>query len=185
MQRCRSPANWRTPAVWRLPPTKPGPGDLLLSLIPRIEREDRDDLMLEVLAQLGEIYLARGANDGVQESIRRIRDCLAIYSGIVAGTMPRPPSTCACPTPRSHMICRYSRRAQFLQTGLAAALGDHEGAATALAVLSDADSDSDFPSSPRNTRTCASMRKSCARLRCATTTCMCGQFRCGSRCLPA
>jgi len=35
--------------------------DLLLSLIPRIEREDRDDLMLELLAQLGEIYLARGA----------------------------------------------------------------------------------------------------------------------------
>ncbi|PBJ61076.1 hypothetical protein BB737_24205, partial [Mycobacterium avium subsp. hominissuis] len=53
-----------------------GARDLLLSLIPRIEREDRDDLMLEVLAQLGEIYLARGADDGVEESIRRIRDCL-------------------------------------------------------------------------------------------------------------
>jgi tetratricopeptide (TPR) repeat protein len=99
--------------------------DLLLSLIPQIEREDRDDLMLEVLAQLGEIYLVRGANDGVRESIRRIRDCLA--SAEVA-----------------HMICRYSRRAQFLQAGLAAAQGDHEGAATALAVLGDADSDGDF-----------------------------------------
>ena len=54
--------------------------DLLLSLIPQIEQEDRDDLMLEVLAQLGEIYLARGANDGVHESIRRIDDCLAIYT---------------------------------------------------------------------------------------------------------
>ena len=40
--------------------------DLLLSLVPQIEREDRDDLMLEVLAQLGEIYLVRGANDGVR-----------------------------------------------------------------------------------------------------------------------
>jgi hypothetical protein len=37
------------------------------------------------------------------------------------------------------MICRFSRRAQFLQTGLAAAQGDHEGAQTALAELSHAD----------------------------------------------
>jgi hypothetical protein len=100
--------------------------DLLLSLVPRIEREDRDDLMLEVLAQLGEIYLARGQNDGVRESIRRIRDCLDVYSRI-AGTA----------TPEAHMICRYSRRAQFLETGLAAALGDHGGAASALAALRD------------------------------------------------
>jgi hypothetical protein len=110
--------------------------ELLLSLIPQIEREDRDDLMLEVLAQLGEIYLARGANDGVRESIRRIRDCLAIYSGIAAGTLPE--------AEMARMICRYSRRAQFLETGLAAALGDHDGAAAALAVLSDTDSDDDF-----------------------------------------
>jgi tetratricopeptide (TPR) repeat protein len=100
--------------------------DLLLSLLQPIEREDRDDLALEVFAQLGEIYLARGSNDGVRESIRRIRECLASY-----GEMTR-------------MICRYSRRAQFLQTGLAAALGDHEGAARELAVLSDKDADEDF-----------------------------------------
>ena len=91
--------------------------DLLLSLIPQIEQEDRDDLMLEVLAQLGEIYLARGANDGVQESIQRIDDCLASYPGADAD---------------AHMICRYSRRAHFLRTGLAAAQGDHDGAAAAL-----------------------------------------------------
>jgi len=102
--------------------------DLLLSLVPQIEDEDRDDLMLEVFAQLGEIYLARGANDGVRESIRRIRDCLAAYSGIDDAD-----------ADLARMIRRYSRRAQFLQTGLAAAHGDHEGAQAALAELSDAD----------------------------------------------
>jgi len=123
-----------------------GARDVLLSLIPRIEQEDRDDLMLEVLGQLGEIYLVRGANDGVRESIRRIRDCLANYSGIAAGTMPQGAGHVRMSDAEiAHMICRYSRRAQFLQTGLAAALGDHEGAATALAVLSDTDPDSDFP----------------------------------------
>ena len=119
--------------------------DLLLSLIPAIEREDRDDLMLEVLAQLGEIYLARGANDGVRESIRRIRDCLASYSGIAAGTMPEAAGQVTMSDAEvAHMIRRYSRRAQFLQTGLAAALGDHEGAAAALTELSDTEADADF-----------------------------------------
>ncbi len=102
--------------------------DLLLSLVPLIEDEDRDDLMLEVLAQLGEIYLARGADDGVRESIRRIRDCLAIYSGIAAGTMP---------DAAAQMLRRYTRRAQFLEAGLAAAQGDHDRAAAALATLGD------------------------------------------------
>jgi tetratricopeptide (TPR) repeat protein len=107
--------------------------DVLLSLVPAIEQADRDDLMLEVFAQLGEIYLARGANDGVRESIRRIRECLAIYAAI------------AQTTPTAHMIRRYSRRAQFLEVGLAAAQGDHEVAATALAVLADsADAAGDF-----------------------------------------
>ncbi|SOJ57862.1 hypothetical protein MSIMFB_05340 [Mycobacterium simulans] len=119
-----------------------GARDLLLSLIPQIERADRDDLLLEVFAQLGEIYLARGANDGVQESIRRIRDCLAIYSEILAGNMAHPDNRAANQVQMSdaeiaHMICRYSRRAQFLQTGLAAAQGDHEGAEAALAALAD------------------------------------------------
>jgi tetratricopeptide (TPR) repeat protein len=116
--------------------------DLLLSLMPQIEREDRDDLMLEALAQLGEIYLARGANDGVRESIRRIRDCLAVYSGIAAGTMPEAAERVRMSDAEmARMIRRYSRRAQFLETGLAAALGDHEGAAAALAALSDTGSD--------------------------------------------
>ncbi|OBI85556.1 hypothetical protein [Mycobacterium sp. 1245805.9] len=119
--------------------------DLLLSLVPRIEREDRDDLMLEALAQLGEIYLARGANDGVRESIRRIRDCLAIYSGIAAGDMPEAAEQVRMSDAEvAHMIARYSRRAQFLETGLAAAVGDHEGAAAALAALSDTGPESDL-----------------------------------------
>lgn len=123
-----------------------GAQDLLLSLIPRIEREDRDDLMLEVFAQLGEIYLARGANDGVHESIRRIRDCLTFYAAIAAGTMPEAAAQVRLSDEDvARMTHRYSRRAQFLQTGLAAAQGDHEGAEAALAVLRDADADKDFP----------------------------------------
>jgi tetratricopeptide (TPR) repeat protein len=121
-----------------------GARDLLLSLVPAIEREDRDDLMLEVFAQLGDIYLARGANDGVHECIRRIRDCLAVYSGIAAGSMPEAADqVMMSDTDVARMIRRYSRRAQFLHTGLAAAQGDHEGAETALAELS-ADDDA-FP----------------------------------------
>jgi tetratricopeptide (TPR) repeat protein len=117
-----------------------GARDLLLSLVPAIEREDRDDLMLEVFAQLGDIYLARGANDGVHECIRRIRDCLAIYSGIAAGSMPEAAGqVMMSDTDVARMIRRYSRRGQFLHTGLAAAQGDHEGAETGLAELSTAD----------------------------------------------
>jgi len=122
-----------------------GARDLLLSLMPTIEQEDRDDLMLEVFAQLGEIHLARGAIDGVQESIRRIRDCLAIYSAIAAGAMPEAAGQVRISDAEAaHMIRRYSRRMRFLQTGLAAALGDHEGAAAALAELEDADSGDEY-----------------------------------------
>jgi tetratricopeptide (TPR) repeat protein len=45
----------------------------------------------------------------------------------------------------AQMIRRYSRRAQFLEAGLAAAQGDHEDAETGLMALGDADSDGDFP----------------------------------------
>jgi tetratricopeptide (TPR) repeat protein len=113
-----------------------GARDLLLSLIPRIERDDRDDLMLEALAQLGEIYLTRGAYDGVRESVRRIQDCVRIYAGIAAGDARVQLSGAEI----ARMIGRYSRRAQFLRTGLAAALGDHENAAVELASLCDNDS---------------------------------------------
>jgi tetratricopeptide (TPR) repeat protein len=45
----------------------------------------------------------------------------------------------------AHMLRRYTRRAQFLETGLAAAQGDHERAAAALAALSGGEDDADFP----------------------------------------
>jgi tetratricopeptide (TPR) repeat protein len=122
-----------------------GARDLLMSLIPQIEQADRDDLMLEVFAQLGEIYLVRGANDGVRDCIRRIRDCVAIYSGIAAGAMPEAAAQLRMSdTEVAVMICRYSRRAQFLETGLAAAQGDHDGAATALTALAGEESDGDL-----------------------------------------
>ncbi len=59
-----------------------GAKELLLSLMAPIEAADRDDLMLEVLAQLGEIYLVRTAYDGVTEAMKRIDDCLQTYRGI-------------------------------------------------------------------------------------------------------
>ncbi|MBI5337671.1 MAG: hypothetical protein HZB45_08305 [Mycolicibacterium rufum] len=98
--------------------------DLLLSLMPRIEQVDRDDLMLEVYAQLGEIYLIRTAYDGVTECLTRMRDCLRHYTAT-------PPAD----APVGHMIRRYRRRVLFLQTGLAAAHGDHESAALSLQAL--------------------------------------------------
>ncbi|MDF2829432.1 MAG: hypothetical protein K0R01_2715, partial [Mycobacterium sp.] len=111
--------------------------ELLLSLMPRIEEADRDDLMLEVLAQLGELYLVRTAYEGVREGIRRIRECLAIYASVLDGTAA--PDVVDRTTMSTeailHMTCRYGRRAQGLEVGLLAALGDHEGAAAALAVL--------------------------------------------------
>ena len=77
--------------------------------------------MLEVFAQLGEIYLVRTAYDGVEECLRRIRDCLAVYQSIRAGTKPEAAAKVTMSDADiEHMICRYSRRAQFLQTGLAA-----------------------------------------------------------------
>jgi tetratricopeptide (TPR) repeat protein len=118
--------------------------DLLLSLIPQIEQADRDDLMLEVLAQLGDIYLARGANDAVRECIRRIRDCMQIYASIAAGMSEAAAQVRFSGTEVAAMICRYSRRAQFLETGLAAAQGDHDHAAVSLTAL-EAAGDGDFP----------------------------------------
>ncbi|MDT5017918.1 MAG: hypothetical protein QOD39_4078, partial [Mycobacterium sp.] len=120
--------------------------DLLLSLMPQIEEADRDDLMLEVLAQLGEIYLVRTAYDGVEEAIRRIDDCLDSYGSIRAGTNPEAAAKMTMPAADvDHMLCRYRRRAQFLRTGLAAAAhGDHEDAEIALLVLCNDDSGAAF-----------------------------------------
>jgi tetratricopeptide (TPR) repeat protein len=115
--------------------------ELLLELMPQIEAADRDDWMMEALAQLGELYLVRTAYEGVREGARRIRECLSVYSSILAGTAT--PEVAAKLTMTTadvrHMIRRYGRRAGFLETGLAAAIGDHEGAAAALLALDDGD----------------------------------------------
>ncbi|BBZ16222.1 hypothetical protein [Mycolicibacterium gadium] len=112
--------------------------DLLLSLVPAIEAADRDDWLLEVYAQLGELYLVRTAYDGTDESVRRIRECLATYQQVRAGNRPDLAEQVTMSDAEiDHMTCRYSRRAQFLQTGLAAAHGDHEAAEAALLVLTE------------------------------------------------
>ena len=120
--------------------------DLLLSLMPQIEEAGRDDLMMEVLAQLGEIYLVRTAYDGVREAIRRIDECLAIYRTIRDGTDAEAAGRVTMSdTEIDHMLSRYSRRCQFLRAGLAAAAhGDHEGAELALLVLCNDDSGTAF-----------------------------------------
>jgi tetratricopeptide (TPR) repeat protein len=119
--------------------------ELLLSLGSQIEEADRDDLMLEVYAQLGEIYLVRTAYDGVEEALRRIGDSLAVYQSICSGANPEAAAQVTMSDAEvDHMICRYSRRADFLRTGLAAAYGDHEAAEAGLLLLTD-DTSPAFP----------------------------------------
>ena len=62
--------------------------DLLVSLGSEVEQSGRDDLLLEVFAQLGEIYLVRTGYDGVEECLRRMREILADYVAIRAGIRP-------------------------------------------------------------------------------------------------
>ena len=110
--------------------------DLLLSLMPRIEAQDRDDLLLEVFGQLGDIYLTRGAIEGAQECVRRIDDCLAIYAAIRDGKAPHLVAQVTMPDADIDvMMRRYSCRATYLHTAIHAARGDHDGARTTLAVL--------------------------------------------------
>lgn len=112
--------------------------DLLLSLMPRIEEADRDDLMLEVYAQLGELYLVRTAYDGVTECLKRIGDCLRVYRDIQAGQRPEAAGQVRLSASEIDvMLCRYTRRALFLRTGMAAAHGEHESAAASLQALSE------------------------------------------------
>ncbi|WP_241473628.1 hypothetical protein [Mycolicibacterium neoaurum] len=112
--------------------------DLLLAQLPLIEEADRDDLALEVFAQLGEIYLVRTAYDGVVECVTRIRDCLAAYRA-------QPDRSAET----HHMMCRYGRRADFLQTGLHAARGEHERGAAVLATLAESSGPADLAAEQR------------------------------------
>ena len=110
--------------------------EILLSLLAQAEEADRDDLACEVLAQLAEIYLVRTAYEGVVEGVRRIRDCLATYADIRAGQRPELAAQVTMSDAEvDHLICRYTRRAEFLAAGLAAAHGDHDGAAASLQAL--------------------------------------------------
>lgn len=112
--------------------------DLLLSVVPRIEEADRDDLMLEVYAQLGELYLVRTAYEGVTECLTRMDECLDVYREIQAGHRPEAAGLVTLSATRiDHMICRYTRRARFLRTGLAAAHGEHESASAFLQALTE------------------------------------------------
>jgi hypothetical protein len=121
--------------------------DLLIPLDEAIEDGQRDDLLMEIFALLGELYLVRTAYDGTEECIRRIDDCLAGYRSIRAGENPAGAAEVSMSEADiDHMLCRYTRRAQFLRTGLAAAAhGDHEGAELALFILSSDDSGGAFP----------------------------------------
>ena len=156
--------------------------ELLLSLGSDIEQGEGDDLLLEVFAQLGEIYLVRTAYNGVEECLRRMREILAVYSAIRAGTNPEAAARVTMSDAEiDRMICRYSRRAQFLQTGLAAAAhGDHEAAEAALSVLTD-DTCRASPISPTSCGISSCTRRSYVPRRSATMTCTCGQSRCGRR----
>lgn len=119
----------------------------LVALGEKIEDGERDDLLLEIFALLGELYLVRTAYNGTEECIRRIDECLAIYRSIRAGTNPEAAAQVTMSDAEvDHMLCRYTRRAQFLRTGLAAAAhGDHEGAELALCMLCSDDSGAAFP----------------------------------------
>lgn len=119
--------------------------ELLLALLPRIEAQQRDDWALEDLAQLGELYLTRTAYDGVRESVRRLRECLAVYRSVLDGSATDDVVSQVTMSTRDveHLVTRYSRRAQFLETGLAAAIGDHTAAAHLLAGLDGSTSEFD------------------------------------------
>ncbi len=107
--------------------------ELLLSLMAPIEQADRDDQILEVFAQLGEIYLERTAFDGVRECLRRMRDTVAIYRAILAGDAPEAAAQVTMPAADITAMCdRYELYAAFLQAGLSAGLGDHDGAAQSV-----------------------------------------------------
>jgi hypothetical protein len=66
-----------------------------------------------------------------------------------------------------HMVCRYARRAQFLETGLAAASGDHETAEAGLMALTDDVSGAAYPDLDGEHRFLVTY----ARILCATALC--------------
>ena len=158
--------------------------ELLLSLGCQIEEADRDDLMMEVLAQLGEIYLVRTAYDGVREAIRRIDECLAVYRSIRAGTNPEAAAQVTMSEAEvDHMLCRYTRRAQFLRdrAGGRRARGPRGSRARAAGAACRRVRRG-LPGSGRRASVPDHVRaRSSAQPRCATTICTCSRFHCGRR----
>jgi len=85
--------------------------DLVVSLTPRTDGEQ-----LEVLAQLGEVHLENDPESVVAECISQIHD-------VLAGSID------------DEARQRHTPRLRFLEAARAAAVGDHEGAATATEAL--------------------------------------------------
>jgi len=88
------------------------------------------------------------------------------------------PPRCGCPTRGRAPVVRYTRRARFSGNRLAAAQGDHERAAAALATLQTWGVDGKADGEHAN---CSPTPKSFAAPRSATMTCTGDRFRCGSR----
>jgi len=110
--------------------------DLLLGTVPAIEAADRDDQLLEVFAQLAEIYASRGVLAGAAECLTRIRDTLDSYAAIRAGKAPELAAHVTLPAADIELMCgRFGMRAAYLDTLLAAATGLHLEAARHLDAL--------------------------------------------------
>ena len=109
---------------------------LLMSLVPAIEKADRDDWMSEAFAQLGEIFLVRSAFDHAADCANQLEHVLTQYAAILARTHPDPPAELTLTVPEIEAILeQYAGWSPYLESGLAAARGDHETARTALAAL--------------------------------------------------
>lgn len=108
----------------------------LMALVPAIEAADRDDWMAEVFAQVGEIYLTRSAFDRAAECTRELDHQLTQITAALAGDRPdlMAQATLA-PAELEAIVEQYVGWARYLESGLAAAGGDHDAAQAALAAL--------------------------------------------------
>ncbi|WP_208379139.1 CHAT domain-containing protein [Cumulibacter soli] len=98
----------------------------LLGLIPKIERADRDDWMLEALTQLGDAFLNRSAYEQAGEVTRRIDD-------VLIQVREHPDSA----NFTESAISRYDAWRRYLASGLTAAQGNHDQAIQELENLGE------------------------------------------------
>lgn len=108
---------------------------LLMSLVPAIEKADRDDWMAEVFAQVGEIYLVRSAHDQAAECTRELAHQLDQITAALAGDPAELDGQTLSESQLRAILDQYVAWARFLESGLAAARGDHEAAKAALDAL--------------------------------------------------